>query len=491
MFNQGRHTFFLKAALPAVLPTLALAAALTLCATNAVAAPVYRETFQFCPRVSNDRLQASQLVGWTSMRKGRAPGDMGALKSSRPGNEVVPNTPLRAQPVGALTGNVLWTKQTTGLTIFTQEFSFDIGSVSSVKYDQRLDGFSSALARRDGTRLALLIDGVWYISDTTYRVAKRSVWETVSVDLKGTTFGTVPGNAQVGPGTPANAGNTLPANGTVTAFGVYVPRVSNRVRIDNFIISDSTAGADPAPDTVDLLPCSDSVSVIATPTPTAAPGSTATVPAGSTPTAPPGSTATPAATSTTGPGVVIPTVGATATNTPVATVVAPSGVQTPTSRALFCSDTQLKALGNLRVPRKFNRLVVTTLPGRSLKGLRDRFLMAIILEKNPRLDLLVNTIVDDYDVQNGILNLPATARADGDFTVSTNSIGLKLGRFTQSQGAKYLKRYLRDGNRKKYLFPRVNRGTEKLIDTALCSPQLRRLVRLRAERAGFRIRFNG
>lgn len=426
---------------------------------------------------------------------------MGALKSSRPGNEVIPNTPLRAQPVGALTGNVLWTKQTTGLTIFTQEFSFDIGSVSSIKFDQRLDGFSPSLVKRDGTRLALLVDGVWYISDATYRVAKRSVWETVSVDLKGTTFGTVPGNAQVGPGTPGNSGNALPANGTVTAFGVYVPRVSNRVRIDNFIISDATVGADPMADTVDLLPCSDSVSVIATPTPTAAPGSTATVPAGSTatpttstpttstPTS--GATATPSATSTTGPGVVVPTAGATATSTPVVTAIAPTGAQNPTSRALFCSDTQLKALGNLRVPRRFNRLVVTTLPGRTLKGLRDRFLMAIILEKNPRLDLLVNAIVDDYDIQNGVLNLPATARADGDFTVSTNTVGLKLGKFTQSQGAKYLKRYLRDGNRKKYLFPRVNRGTEKLIDTALCSPQLRRLVRLRAERAGFRIRFNG
>lgn len=489
MFNYSKHSLSLKTAL-ALATTASLFSSTALFPSTAYATPVYRETFQFCPRVSNDRLQASQLVGWTAMRKGKAPGDMGALKSSRPGNEVVANSPLRAQPVGALTGNVLWTKQTTGLTIFTQEFSFDIGSVSSVQYDQRLDGFSSALVKRDGTRLALLIEGVWYISDVTYRVAKRSVWETITVDLRATTYGTVPGSAQVGPGTPANSGVALPANGTVSAFGVYVPRASNRVRIDNFIISDSTAGADPVADTVDLLPCSDSVSVIATPTPTAIPGSTGTVPAGSTATPAGSATSTPVATSTTGPGVVVPTATATATNTPIATAVGPSGVQTPTSRSLFCSDTQLKALGNLKVPRKFNRLVVTTLPGRTLKGLRDRFLMAIILEKNPRLDLLVNTIVDDYDIQNGILNLPASARADGDFTVSTNSIGLKLGKFTQTQGARYLKRYLRDKNRNKYLFPRVNRGTEKLIDTALCSPQLRRLVRLRAERAGFRIRFN-
>ena len=163
---------------------------------------------------------------------------------------------------------------------------------------------------------------------------------------------------------------------------------------------------------------------------------------------------------------------------------------TPASRALFCSQAQLVALGNLKVPKRFNKLVVTSLPGRSLKGLRDRFLMAIVLEKNPRLDLLVNAVVNDYDPLMGILKLPTNPRADGDFTAASANQDFVLSKFARAQGTRYLRRYLRDGNRNKYLFPRVNRGTERLIDTALCSPQLRRLIRLRAERAGFRIRFN-
>jgi len=165
----------------------------------------------------------------------------------------------------------------------------------------------------------------------------------------------------------------------------------------------------------------------------------------------------------------------------------------PTSndKNLFCSQSQLLALGNLKVPKKFSRLVVTSLPGRSLKGLRDRFLMAIVLGLNPRLDLLVNAVVADYDQATGILRLPASPRADGDFTAASSTIDLKLDGFAQRQANKYLRRYLKDGVVAKYLFPRVNRGTEQLVETALCSPQLRRLVRLRAERAGFKIRFNG
>ena len=133
---------------------------------------------------------------------------------------------------------------------------------------------------------------------------------------------------------------------------------------------------------------------------------------------------------------------------------------------------------------------MTSLPARTLKGERDRALLSLIMLANPRVDLLTNVIVGDYDRAAGVLRLPSTVRPDGFIGTASSTVDIKLNRFARKYMNNYLRRYVRDGNTTKNLFPQVNRGTEKLVTTALCSKQFKRLLRLRAERVGIRIRFN-
>ncbi len=393
----------------------------------ASAAPLYRETFQFCPRVKNGSLDADTLVAWKAIRKGKTLGDGGLLKSSEPGSPNVQLKAFQSKPIGKTSGNTLWTQPASGLTLYTTEFTFDISSIIGVSWDQRFDGLDPVRVERNGSKVAFLIGNTWYISDQVFNVAKRSVWEPRSAVLSSLTFGTSVVSPGIGPNTPANSGLSLPAKGTVSAFGLYIPRVNGRVRIDNFTLNDSNPdGFYGAGEDGDVAPCPDLNS---------------------------------------------------------------TGNPAPN---LFCSEAQLSSLGVLksRSSSKLKKTIVTGLPGRTLKGMRDQALLSLIIFANPRTDLLTNVIVGDYDVTTGTLNLPATVRPDGFVGAVATTIPIKLNSFARKYMDKYIKRYLRDGNKTKALFPRVDRGTEKLISTTLCSKQFKRLLRLRAEREGIRIKFD-
>ncbi len=405
----------------------------------AFAAPIYRETFQFCERTPGGSLQASVLVGWNALRKGKPLGDGGLLKTNTPGS---PNVlaPFQSLPIGLTPGAAFWVRDTTGLTIFTSEFSFDTSTITSITYDQRFDGFDSGLQVRDGSRVALLIGDTWYISDQTFNVNKRSVWESVSFDLTTATFGTFTPLAGRGPNSPLNSGVSLPANAVVTAFGVYVPRVSDRVRVDNFTLNDnSPAGSTGSGAIPDLVPCPSVVNGTPSPTPT---------------------------------------------------VQIANPQATPQAPQTFCSESQLQSLGTLRISAKVRKDVVLNLPARTLKGRRDRALLSLLFTSQPRIDGLVNTIVSDVDTGAGILKIPSPNRPDGTLDTSGKTIDVKLTPFAKKMMTAYLAMYAKDGNKTKALFPRVNRSTENLIATTLCTPQFKRLVRLRALRFGIKIRFN-
>ena len=403
-----------------------------LVAANAFAGPVYRDTFQFCSRTGVSSLEANLLVGWKALRKGKSLGDGGTIKSSEIGSPNVLKA-FRSFPVGQTSGNLLWTKKTSGLAIFTDEFSFDIGSITRVKYDQRFDGLDLTDIERDGSKIAFLIGNIWYISDQTFGVKKRSVWETVSVELSSLTYGMIVGSSLVGPASPKITGVNLPASGTATAFGVYIPEVNDRVRIDNYTLEDNAADTAYGPgEEGNLTPCP-AVNAQGTPIPSATP---------------------------------------------------------PVKKDAFCSETQLQSLGSLKINKKLKKDIVTNLPAKTLKGKRDQSLLSLISLANPRLDLLTNVIVSDYDRVNGVLRLPSTVRPDGFIGAVSSTVDTPLDKFSRFYMERYLRRYAKDENLTKPLFPQVNRGTEKLISSALCSKQLRRLIRLRAERVGIRIKFN-
>jgi hypothetical protein len=403
---------------------------------DASAAPVYRETFQYCLRQGNTSINSSLLTGWRAIRKGKGVGDGGNLKSSPPGSPNVLKA-FRSAPVGATSGNVLWTfATTTGLTIFTDEFSFDIGSIKRVQYDQRFDGLTASTVERDGSRIAFLIAGFWYISDQRFDVAKRSVWETVDVDLTKLTFGTSPGSINVGPTTPQNSGLSLPSNAVVTAFGVYIPRVNDRVRIDNFTLRDLAPEDAYGPgEDGDLTPCQ----------------------------------------------VV----------NPQGTPVNPQGTPiTPTVKPeTFCSDTQIKSLGKLKLPTRLAQDIIKTLGRSTTKGKRDAGLLLFIAQMRGSINVeqLTNMRVKDYDSVSGVLRIPSSIRSDQNAGVAASGTDVKLNRLTRSAMNRYLRSY--KASAEAFLWPQVDRGLETPIATSLCTKQFARLLRLRAERIGLRIKF--
>ncbi len=216
-----------------LLATFALTLQQDAAAQEQVMIPFYRETFHHCGRSGSN--SAQDLTGWAAVRKGKLVSDGGDLKVSPAGS---PNRffPINANITGFRRGGVLWTKPTTGLTVFTKEFPFDIGIITEVSYEQRLDGLdasSTASNPRDGSRLAFFIEGTWYISDKIFKVSKRSQWETVKVNPAELTYGTIAGDLEHGPNTPQNSGMTLPQSALMTGFGFYFPRVNGRVRVDN------------------------------------------------------------------------------------------------------------------------------------------------------------------------------------------------------------------------------------------------------------------
>ncbi|HQH27520.1 MAG TPA: thrombospondin type 3 repeat-containing protein, partial [Oligoflexia bacterium] len=175
---------------------------------------------------------AAQSSGWKALRSRQPEGKPSYLKVFPPGSPTILPA-VNSSPAGNEEGHALWSRTESGaLIIYTDEISFDISELFSVRYEQRLNGIAAS------THLALLIGSTWYISDAPALQKQRGIWENVEYSLAGMTFGTAVHTPCLGPPLPENSGFHLPPIGQVLAFGVVVKDVNGRIRIDNFALNN-------------------------------------------------------------------------------------------------------------------------------------------------------------------------------------------------------------------------------------------------------------
>lgn len=198
----------------------------------------YRETFDFCELVTG-RPSAAAVAGWHAITSGHPEGKPSILKI-QPVGAASRLPAVNSDPEGPADGNAFWARPSKGLLIYTGEISFDVSVLRAVSWKQRIDRGEKRFPQY-GARLALLINGVWYISDHSAMQETRGIFERVEVAPFSLTYGTVPANPSVGPEAPANAGVTLPDTGTVEAFGIFMQRSFGKVRIDDFTLIDASS----------------------------------------------------------------------------------------------------------------------------------------------------------------------------------------------------------------------------------------------------------
>lgn len=204
---------------------------------QAVAAPFYREIFNVCDESETITQGAQKLAGWKAARAAARIAKGPILKLNIPGSaDDLPA--FNSRPLGNFDGAAFWTRETEGLTILTEEFGFDIARLRYVQYQQRLSG--SGATGNDGTKLVFLINGTWFISDTVARQQARGAWQSVAWEPHQLTYGIWANRPGLGPREPKSKGVTLPATGFVAAFGVFLPQVTGRVRLDNYTLSDDS-----------------------------------------------------------------------------------------------------------------------------------------------------------------------------------------------------------------------------------------------------------
>lgn len=304
----------------------------------AQASPFYRETFKLCSALETSSKNAMDISGWKAFKGDSPVGKIGFLKINTPGS---PDHPLayNSFPVGAEDGAAFWSKNTQDLTVFTDEFSFDVASLALVQYQQRLSGLDSTKKNHDGTQLALLIGNTWYISDQMVRQRDRGIWETVSLAPSQLTYGTTPNTNGRGPKKPGNSNVKLPSFGTVTAFGIFINKVHGRVRIDNFTLGDLLLDARTPGEQGSASQCS----------------------------------------SLTKPGSIYQE-------------------QTGKTEAegKFCSGRAARALGKVSTSKSLRSKLLLSISGDTLQAKRNRAVLALLLTNNLRIDNLVNVTVSDY-----------------------------------------------------------------------------------------------
>lgn len=225
---------------------------------------IYKEPFGFCDgSVGN---AATAQTKWAAMVSGLPLGKPGSLKVFSYGSEKIGGA-VNSLPIGGAQGFAFWSREVEGLLIFTSEFFFDVSLLDSVEFEQRLSSST------DKTKLALLVDDNWFISDRAVSQSDKDQgdWQLVQFKPFSETYGVTPFLKTVGPSVPDNFGQQLPISGTVRAFGVFLHKVSNRVRIDNFKINGvlpSGSGISTAVQGPDLEKCR-VTPVAGTPTPDA------------------------------------------------------------------------------------------------------------------------------------------------------------------------------------------------------------------------------
>jgi hypothetical protein len=204
------------------------------------ASPLYHESFDYC--LSTPGREGAYRAGWVAYREDVRLGKPGYLKVYGPGSDLQV-APLAAESDGGASGNLFWSKETHrhGLYIFTTEKELPLSDVVFVDYEQRLDGIETEGDLNDGTRLALLVDGIWYLSQSVERQDIRGRFEYVTWSIWDHLYQRAPHRDGFGPATPKGAYHPLPENGTLQGFGVYLTDVTGRVRLDNYALHSSVA----------------------------------------------------------------------------------------------------------------------------------------------------------------------------------------------------------------------------------------------------------
>lgn len=209
---------------------------------NAYADTFYRETFNFC-ETPTGRPSAATVAGWRALTTGHAEGKPSILKIQPVGAATrLPSVASNAE--GPEDGNGYWgrTDVTRGLLLFTEEINFPISELYRVIWRQRVDRQAKQYANY-GARVAFLIGGTWYISDRPEMQEIRGRYERKELSPYSVTYGTVTHTPGVGIAAPTNAGVALPAQGTVTAVGLFFIRSYAKVRIDDFsLVNRAPAG---------------------------------------------------------------------------------------------------------------------------------------------------------------------------------------------------------------------------------------------------------
>jgi len=330
---------------------LSLWATILLLPLTVQASPFYRETFRLCSMLETSSKNAMDIAGWKAFKGDSPVGKIGFLKINTPGS---PDHPVAFSsfPVGPEEGAAFWSKNTQDLTIFSDEFSFDVGSLALVQYQQRLSGLDSTRKNHDGTQLALLIGNTWYISDQMVRQRDRGVWESVSLAPSQLTYGTSPNTNGRGPKKPGNFNVKLPSSGIVTAFGVFINKVHGRVRIDNFTLSDLVLENRTPGEQGSANQCS-------------------------------------------------------SINLPGGNV----NGQGSEPEGKFCSGRSARALGKVSTSKSLRSKLLLSVGGKTLQAKRDRAVLALLLSNNLRVDNLVNVTISDYFTVGSIQLLNASGVA--------------------------------------------------------------------------------
>lgn len=328
--------------------------ALLLC-TGAVAhsAPFYRETFPSCTGATGT--QAAFMTGWKALRTARPLGQPGYLKVFPPGAPELLDA-FNSAPYGGQQGQAFWSKSTSGLTIFTDEYSFELSLLKNISFSHRLDSLTDAM------RPVFLIGGSWYIAEQGLFQKKLKVWETKEFDPRAFTYSISSISPGVGPEVGAIKGQSLPPIGEVKAFGLFLPTVTDKVRFDNFTLHDWSS-ADPLPSLTDLSRCSD-----------------------------------------------LPSIGTAPVSTPVPGTIDPEEPTVPAIRYSFCNRARGRGM-SLSLTRAQRTLLMRSLARETVRNLRDKLLLTLLLSvRSLKTTSLSNVRVGQYYVVGGVWYLSLEGR---------------------------------------------------------------------------------
>ena len=451
---------------------------------------IYRETFGYC--TGSLGAPAAQEARWAAFISGLPVAKFSNLKVFSYGSSSIGGS-VRSNPIGLSEGYSFWFRPTYGLTIFTDEFSFDAAVLRDpttlIQYEQRLSGINAAL-ELNKTQIAVLIDSTWYISEQS--VAQRSVtkWESVSVSPALLTWGAVPAVGNVGPVIPTSFNSALPASGVVRAFGVFVTEVNGRVRIENYTIRTANpsggAGAyEVQMPTVASCPLtSPDQGGVVTPGPTPTPnadegdgspdqGQPELPPVFDTPT--PGEP-TPGPDGPSNP-TLTPTPNPYDTTNPRSTPTPTPDGQSPVTNPLFsfCPQKEQGAGRSLALSKKMFAGLMKPIGTLTARDLRDRAFFALFVGRKLPMGAIVNVQRSDYDAAAGTLAVKVRKNA------AARTIRLKASAraaFDAYIGALSTKTGTAP------LFARDKSGTSELdAASAMCLKDVQAAVKSRARRA--------